>query len=155
MDPLLKKLNYKGLSEILILNAPPELKPFIDSASLETTCIQEVDLIKKIDFAIYFVMNQATVDKIMDLTFQKLADDAIIWFSYPKKTSKKYQCDIDRDHGWQTLGNYGFEPVRQVAINEDFSALRFRKVTYIKSITRNVDMALTEEAKKRTSAQLR
>lgn len=34
-------------------------------------------------------------------------------------------------------------------INEDFSALRFRKNEYIKNITRSNDMALTEEAKKR------
>jgi hypothetical protein len=35
------------------------------------------------------------------------------------------------------LGDAGFEPVRQVAIDEDWSALRFRRVEYIKSMTRD------------------
>jgi hypothetical protein len=43
--------------------------------------------------------------------------------------------------------------VRQIAIDEDFSALRFRKVEFIKKITRSKDMALTETAKNRTSKQ--
>ena len=35
------------------------------------------------------------------------------------------------------LGEAGFEGVRQVAIDEDGSAIRFRHVDYIKSMTRD------------------
>jgi hypothetical protein len=66
-------------------------------------------------------------------------------------TSKNYKCDINRDTGWTSLGNYNLEPVRQVAIDDDFSALRFRKVEFIKSITRRESFALTKEAKIRTT----
>ena len=76
--------------------------------------------------------------------------DVVLWFCYPKKSSKRYNCSIDRDHGWTDLGRLGFEPVRQVALNEDFSALRFRRVEYIKNLTRNKNMALTKEGKDRT-----
>jgi hypothetical protein len=38
-----------------------------------------------------------------------------------------------------------------VAIDEDWSALRFRKVEFIKTITRRESYALTTEAKKRTT----
>jgi hypothetical protein len=48
------------------------------------------------------------------------------------------------------MGRYSLEPVRQVAIDEDWSALRFRKVGYIKNITRRESFALSEEAKRRT-----
>jgi hypothetical protein len=38
-----------------------------------------------------------------------------------------------------------------VAIDEDWSALRFRRVNHIKNITRKESFALTKEAKERTS----
>ncbi len=48
------------------------------------------------------------------------------------------------------LGNAGFEPVRQVAIDDDWSALRFRRTEYIKSFTRSNTMALSPEGKRRS-----
>jgi hypothetical protein len=52
---------------------------------------------------------------------------------YPKGTSKCYTCDFNRDSGWDVIRNAGFDSVRQIAIDEDWSALRFRRVEYIKS----------------------
>jgi hypothetical protein len=62
--------------------------------------------------------------------------DAIVWFAYPKGTSKRYTCDFNRDTGWDVLGRLGFEPVRQVALDEDWSALRFRRAEFIQSLRR-------------------
>lgn len=62
-------------------------------------------------------------------------EDAIVWVAYPKGTSKNYQCEFNRDTGWGKLGELGFEPVRQVAIDADWTALRFRRVEYIKKMT--------------------
>jgi len=151
VDPLLKKLNYRGTSDIVILNAPMELASITEAISSEAVCIQDLNQVVHIEFALFFVLDQQSIDDLVPKIASKLIGDCTIWFCYPKKSSVKYRCDIDRDHGWKILGHYGFEPVRQVAVNEDFSALRFRKVDYIKSITRSSEMALTEEAKKRTT----
>ena len=59
----------------------------------------------------------------------------------------EYKCDFNRDNGWTRLGELGFEPVRQVAIDDDWSALRFRRVGFIKTMTRS--FAMTEEGKAR------
>lgn len=67
---------------------------------------------------------------------QKAEGDAVVWFAYPKASSKKYRCDFNRDSGWEALGSLGFEGVRQVAIDDDWSALRFRRVEYIKKMVR-------------------
>ena len=73
-----------------------------------------------------------------------------MWYCYPKKTSKKYKTDIKRDEAcWQSLGPFNLEGVRQVAIDADWSAVRFRKVEYIKTLKRSARMALSEEAKNR------
>jgi hypothetical protein len=65
---------------------------------------------------------------------------------YPKGTSKKFKCNFNRDSGWQVMGQHGLEGVRQVAIDEDWSALRFRKVEFIRVMTRKGG-ALSEAGK--------
>jgi hypothetical protein len=70
--------------------------------------------------------------------------------AYPKGSSKAYRCEFNRDTGWQALGAAGFEPVRQVSIDADWSALRFRRVARIASLTRRPAMTLSEEGKRRT-----
>ena len=62
-------------------------------------------------------------------TFAKLAKgDAVVWFAYPKGSSKRYKSEVNRDDSWASVGQEGFEPVRMVAIDEDWSALRVRRV---------------------------
>jgi hypothetical protein len=40
-------------------------------------------------------------------------------------------CEFNRDKGWGVLARSGFDCVRQVAIDEDWSALRFRRIEFI------------------------
>ena len=80
---------------------------------------------------------------------QKARGDAVLWFAYPKGSSKKYKCEFNRDTGWHVLGAAGFEPVRQVAIDQDWSALRFRRAGFIKDMKRRSCMALSDEGKSR------
>jgi hypothetical protein len=80
---------------------------------------------------------------------RRVRGDAIVWFAYPKGTSKKYKSQIGRDNGWNMLGQEGFEPVRMVAIDEDWSAKRFRRAGFIKSMTRPKEYRLTERSKAR------
>ncbi|MFM7857171.1 MAG: hypothetical protein ACKO96_35940, partial [Flammeovirgaceae bacterium] len=58
--------------------------------------------------------------------------------------------EFNRDNGWSILGKLGFEPVRMVAIDEDWSALRFRKPKDIKKMTRG--FAMTLEGKRKVAA---
>lgn len=136
MTPLFKKLNFKDQEKILVLNAPStfetELKGMVDT----TQIARSVAAIEEIHFAIIFVQKQQQIDDCFELIFPKLKGDVVLWFSYPKGSSKKYSCDFNRDNGWETLIRQDFEGVRMVAIDEDWSALRFRKREYIKKITR-------------------
>jgi hypothetical protein len=45
------------------------------------------------------------------------------------------------------MGKAGFEPVRMVAIDEDWSALRFRRVEFIKTMNRPEEVRLTKKKK--------
>jgi hypothetical protein len=53
--------------------------------------------------------------------------------AYPKGASKSYVTDINRDRGWDIVEGIGFRRVSQVAIDKDWSALRFRNAKYVKS----------------------
>lgn len=149
MTALFKKLNYKNQSQVLILNAP-------DSFHQEMTAMQEIATIvtndsgiKQIDFVMVFATRQKDIDNSIKKIAPKLNGDAVIWYCYPKGTSKKYKCDFNRDTGWDALGANHLEGVRMVAIDEDWSALRFRKIAYIKTMIRNEKLALSAEGKQR------
>lgn len=151
MDPLLKKLNYKDDSDILVLNIPTDSIEILENFSGNGKVLTDAKDIgdQGIKFALVFLLKAEDVNNLLPSVLDRLVGDAILWLAYPKKSSKKYTSDIDRDHGWSLLGEYGYEPVRQVAINEDLSALRFRKVSFIKNFVRDKEMILSKEGKAR------
>jgi hypothetical protein len=151
MTALFKKLNFKEQNTIVIVNAPASFDIELAEMKNHITIVSKLAKVKSIEFILVFVTMQAEIDIVVKEIDVKLNGDAIVWFCYPKGTSKKYKCDFNRDTGWASVAKLNFEPVRQVAIDEDWSALRFRKVEYIKTITRREDYALTAEAKNRTT----
>ena len=92
--------------------------------------------VKIIDFILIFVTEEDEVVNYLKEVASKFVGDVVLWMCYPKKTSKKYKSNINRDSGWDVIGTYEMEGVRQVAIDEDWSALRFRKVAFIKTMKR-------------------
>lgn len=146
MTPLFKKLNYKNQSEIHVLHAPAELQ--LEWDEMAKVCSVKTKLGKgNVAFVLAFVTKLTEIEKLAPQLAAQLEEDAVMYFCYPKGTSKKYSCDFNRDNGWQALGHLGFEPVRIVSLDENWTALRFRKVEHIKKMTRS--FAMTEEGKKK------
>lgn len=137
MTPLFAKLNLKDQTAILILNAPESFEPEL-AALTGVAILRDPAKIGQVAFVLAFVTTQSRVDALAQLVAEKTVGDVLVWFAYPKGASKKYRCEFNRDRGWDALGASGFEPVRQVAIDEDWSALRFRRVVFIKKMTRSV-----------------
>jgi len=147
MSDIFKKLNLKDQEEILVLNAPESFEP--ELASLDGVDIRRsIDSVQRIVFSLAFVTRQTEVDSLARTIAQRAEGDAIVWFAYPKASSKNYTCEFNRDTGWAVLGELGFEGVRQVAIDADWSALRFRRVEFIKTMSRAKQRRLTEQDKK-------
>ncbi len=147
MNDIFKKLNFKSQPAICILNAPPSFQPAIDEMK-DLTIIQiELGKTKDVGFAMCFATKQKEVDQFADRIAKHMIDDAVIWIAYPKVTSKNYTCEFNRDNGWQRLGDHGFEPVRMVAIDADWSALRFRRAENIKKMTRSFALSKTGKQK--------
>jgi hypothetical protein len=146
-----EKLNLKDQTEILVMNAPATF-----AAALRQLRGVRVDTRlaagKAVAFALVFATRKAEVDAVAAPLARAAQGDAIVWFAYPKGTSGRYTCDFNRDNGWDSVGQQGFEPVRQVAIDEDWSALRFRRVEFVRSLTRAPQRALSKQGRKKAAA---
>ena len=126
MKTLLNKLNYKGQKRIAVINAKTNftLAPFNDLKDVITD--STIDQRFPYDFMIIFVKKVSEVEYYAPVALHNLVADGILWFCYPKKTSKKYDSEIDRDHGWKALNEFDFYGIRIVAIDDNWSAMRFK-----------------------------
>lgn len=149
MSPLFKKLNLGALSVIHVLNAPKSFER--ELAALEGVTIKR-SVSGRSGFAMAFVTTRAELEVASAQLTKACEGDAVLWMVYPKGTSKKYRCEFNRDSGWSTLGAAGFEPVRMVAVDADWSALRFRRVEYIRTMARKAENAISEAGKRKASA---
>jgi hypothetical protein len=131
MPSVFDKLNLKQQREILVVDAPPSFEAELQALD-GVAVLRDPKQAKAVSFALAFATRQAEVDALSAVLARKAEGDALLWFAYPKGSSKRYQCEFNRDTGWEALRRAGFDTVRQVAIDEDWSALRFRRVEYIK-----------------------
>ena len=132
MAGIFDKLNLKDRQEIVVLHAPESFAT--ELAHLHVLTIHHhIESVTQIGFLLAFVTRKSEVEALASAVAARAKGDAIVWFAYPKGISKKLTCDFNRDTGWYALKAAGFDTVRAVAIDEDWTALRFRRVEYIKS----------------------
>ena len=79
------------------------------------------------DAVIVFVRTLAEVDAKAGPAIEAAKDDRIAWLIYPK--AGKLDTDLNRDILWRHLLKKNIEGVRQVAIDDTLSAMRFRPKT--------------------------
>jgi len=133
MKKLLDKLNYKGQKRIALINAEESFSLAISNELKDVKVDNEIDPRFPYDFIILFVRKISDIEFFTPIVLHNLLADGVLWYCYPKKASKNLRSDIDRDHGWETLNNVGFHGVRMVTIDNDWSAMRFRNIKFIKS----------------------
>jgi hypothetical protein len=133
MKKLIEKLNYKGQDRIALINSEEYFYNSFSEELKNVTIDREIDPRYPYSFIVLFVKTISDIENLAPVALHNLTADGILWFCYPKKTSKKYRSDIDRDHGWKVLNDTGIHGIRLVSVDEDWSAMRFRNIKYIKS----------------------
>lgn len=128
---LIRKLGIKPGYKSLILNAPESyletLGTLPEGTEIKTHAEGSFDLVQ------IFFYNKADVEKLAQAGIQAVKPGGLLWFTYPKKTAK-IKSDITRDTGWESVRTVGWRPVTQIAIDETWSALRFRPEHEIKTL---------------------
>lgn len=76
------------------------------------------------DAVVAFARNKAEVAAVAGPAVEAARQDRLAWIAYPK--GGKLGTDLNRDVLAALLAGEGVRPVRQVAVDETWSALRFR-----------------------------
>lgn len=124
---VLDKLGYKPGMEAAVIGRPDGLEAVLPLPTIELS-------IRPHDLLLVFVPIRADVSRALAASTHYRVGDRL-WFVYPKK-SGRFASDIDRDNGWEPILDAGLIPVTQIAVDGDWSALRFRRRDEIKTLTR-------------------
>jgi len=109
---LLAKLQIpKGL-KIRVINQPKGLK--IDAPVSEDSE----------DGILLFALDSKSLKSTGKPVFEAARADKLAWIAYPK--GGQLETDLNRDTLWKLVKPMGIQPVRQVSIDDTWSALRFR-----------------------------
>ncbi len=135
---LLSKLNFKGDGRIAVLNAKESFLTSLAEELKNVVIDTLTDPRYPYGFMIIFVKSVSEVEHYAPFALHNLYADGVLWFCYPKKSSKNYRSDLNRDHGWKMLNDSGLHGIRIVSIDNDWSALRFRNIKYIKSMQKRL-----------------
>jgi hypothetical protein len=133
--PTFGKLNLGTITSIVVYNVPDSFQPELDRLE-DVSIARDPNKPSAVKFALAFVTTQKELDRLSKLLAAAAEGDALLWFAYPKGTSKRYTCEFNRDTGWAVIRKAGFDSVRAVAIDEDWSAIRFRRNQHIKPKSR-------------------
>lgn len=110
MGDLEKKLQLKGGS-LRVVNAPPGLRLDVSTADVA-------------EDVLVFVRSRAELEEEVAPVLRAARADRLAWIAYPK--GGRLGTDLNRDVLWRLLEGRGVRPVRQIAIDDVWSALRFR-----------------------------
>jgi hypothetical protein len=133
MDDILKKLRYTEQERIAVINAPAGFSERIEKLLPGVQIDTAINARYLYSFMIAFTPRAEDVRILGPSCIHNLGDDGKLWMVYPKGSSKNHTSDINRDRGWEPIAGAGFRAVSQVAVDHDWSALRFRNVKYVKS----------------------
>jgi hypothetical protein len=76
-----------------------------------------------------FATSRADLDSV-GAAIDAAREDRLAWVAYPK--GGQLGTDLNRDRLAEALGAHGIRPVRQVSIDETWSALRFRPGSWLR-----------------------
>jgi hypothetical protein len=120
-NPVARKLGMnRGMSALIIAPPPGYLKLLTTSPQLVSSRAYGM-----YPFVQVFATRLSEIHRFRQRLSKHAAPNALVWVSYPKKTSK-LAGDLSRDVIRKAMSSAGWRAVSIVAIDEVWSALRFR-----------------------------
>jgi hypothetical protein len=118
--PVAERLQVKGDRRLAVIGAPAALEEVIGVKKSRTEVAQA-------DVVLLFAPDKAGLAAQLPALLKKAQKTAIIWVAYPKLTSS-LAADLSRDVIHKLAPKYGLDTVSQIAIDDDWSALRLKRV---------------------------
>lgn len=117
---LSKKMKLKPGANAAVINAPEN---YLQELKHDNDISQSLN--GKFDWIQIFVKTKAEADALVPKAAKALKPESMLWISFPKGTSK-FQTDLTRDKGWESLQKLDLKWVNLVSVNETWSAFALR-----------------------------
>jgi hypothetical protein len=118
--PLTERLQLDADTTLLTVGLPRGVAPLLEGVTTSTKVPASVDA------ALLFAKDAAELEAVLAKVEARLTADPLLWFCYPKGTSG-VTTDLNRERLWELLAPHDLRPVAQIAVDEVWSALRFRR----------------------------
>lgn len=119
---LVQKLQIKS-GKLIVINAPQgyaeQLAQALKDLTVSTRAVGQAEAV------LLFVNSLAEVDKFTPKAGKLVKPEGMLWIAYAKGTSK-VKTDVNRDRLWAAVQPIGWRPIRQIALDEVWSAMRFK-----------------------------
>ncbi|MBX0334857.1 YdeI/OmpD-associated family protein [Pontibacter sp. HSC-14F20] len=123
MQDIAKKLNLKSGWQVLVLNAQAGIAEGLTAQGIDVHSTPAVGI--AYDAVQVFATDSRELNYYVPLAVPSLKRNGLLWVAYPKKSSG-IKSDLNRDNGWEAVSGLGYAAVRQVAIDDTWSSLRFK-----------------------------
>jgi hypothetical protein len=130
ISPLAKKLQIKPSKHWLLFNAPANYLALLEPLPEDATISYESK--GSFDGVQLFVKNSTELAASLKIVVPVLRPDSVFWVIYPKKNSG-IETDLAMMGSWSSPADYGLEPVASAAVDDTWTALRFRPVGQAKA----------------------
>ena len=127
---LAERLGLDAAAAVRFVEVPPTLVGLLQQVQTSATPGRA-----SVNGIVWAVCDSAAIASHASAVAAAYARGDRLWMLYPKRAGR-IQTDISRDNGWQPMLELGFVPVSQVAVNDDWSALRFRLADEVRLMTR-------------------
>ena len=121
---LAQKLQIKS-GKVIILNAPrgytEQLTKELNHLIVSTRAAGQADAV------LLFVNSLAQVTEHTPKAIKAVKPGGMLWIAYAKGTSK-VKTDVNRDKLWAAVQPIGWQPVRQIALDDVWSLMRFKPI---------------------------
>jgi hypothetical protein len=123
MNQLAKKLMIKPGKSWLFFNAPNNYFALLDPLPEDVTIFYNPS--RQFDGVQLFVKDAAELVISLNIIAPTLKPDTIFWITYPKKSSG-IKSDLEMMGSWDEVAKHGLRIVASAAIDDTWTALRFR-----------------------------
>jgi hypothetical protein len=113
-----ERLQVKGARKLAVVGASADVDRKVGAARVD---VAEADVV------LLFAPDRAALDKALPGVLKRIKADAIFWLAYPKLTSK-LAADLSRDVIHTLAPKHGLDTVSQIAVDDDWSALRLKRI---------------------------
>ena len=119
---LAQKLQIKS-GKLIVINAPKgyaeQLAKELKDLTVSTRAAGQAEAV------LLFVNSLAEATERTPKAGKLVKPEGMLWIAYAKGASK-VKTDVNRDRLWAAVQPIGWQPVRQIALDEVWSAMRFK-----------------------------